>query len=45
MPDAPLGEGEREAWRVYRQALRDLPETITDPADILWPEPPTGEPL
>ncbi len=45
MPDAPLGEAAREAWRVYRQALRDLPETITDPADILWPEPPIGEPL
>lgn len=43
MPDAPLNEAQREAWRAYRQQLRDLPETITDPADILWPEPPTGE--
>jgi hypothetical protein len=36
--DAPV---DAKAWAAYRQALRDLPETITDPtAEIKWPEPP-----
>jgi len=29
------------AVSTYRQALRDLPETQTDPANITWPVPPT----
>lgn len=33
-------EVEQPAWRAYRQALRDLPET-TDPFDPVWPESPT----
>jgi hypothetical protein len=28
------------AWRPYRQALRDLPETTADPALPSWPVPP-----
>lgn len=40
MPDAPLVASQREAWRVYRQALRDLPETIPDPAAVQWPVAP-----
>ena len=36
--DAPV---DAKAWAAYRQELRDLPETITDPtAEIKWPEPP-----
>lgn len=35
LPDAPLTDDQRAAWRTYRQALRDLPETGD------WPEPPT----
>ncbi len=36
--DAPTNA---KAWRSYRQALRDLPATITDPTQpIEWPEPP-----
>lgn len=27
LPDAPLKEEERKAWKDYRQALRDLPQT------------------
>ena len=34
LPDAPLTEAQRAAWRVYRQALRDVPETG------VWPNPP-----
>lgn len=40
--DYPLRTELRAAWAAYRQQLRDLPETITDPADIFWPIPPTG---
>ena len=28
------------AWATYRQALRDLPESVTNPADIVFPNPP-----
>lgn len=36
--DAPVNQ---KAWAEYRQALRDLPASITDPTQpITWPEPP-----
>ena len=38
--DAPLTATEKEAWAVYRQALRDIPQTQDDPDDIVWPERP-----
>lgn len=38
--DAPLTEDEREEWRVYRQALRDVPQQPGFPAAVVWPEPP-----
>ena len=28
------------AWKVYRQALRDLPSNTTDPLNAEWPVPP-----
>jgi len=38
------GEPVPEAWAAYRQALRDLPERLTDErvlaGDIPWPETP-----
>lgn len=37
MADVPLTEDQRAAWCVYRQALRDLPETTTDLAAVVWP--------
>lgn len=40
MPDAPLTDGQREAWRIYRQVLRDLPETNSNPAECEWPAAP-----
>lgn len=40
MPDAPMTDAQREAWRVYRQALRDLPETNSDPTACAWPVAP-----
>jgi hypothetical protein len=40
LPDSPLTQQMREAYAVYRQAWRDLPEeqnTINNIADIQWP--------
>lgn len=41
IPDAPLSAEQRAAWQTYRQALRDLPETTENPADVDWPVPPS----
>jgi hypothetical protein len=35
--DAPW---DKTAWATYRQALRDLPESVTNPAEIVFPNPP-----
>ena len=41
LPDSPLTQEERTSWCVYRQALRDLPGQVGDPAgEIDWPETP-----
>lgn len=40
MADVPLTDDQRAAWCVYRQALRDLPETTTDLAAVVWPVAP-----
>jgi hypothetical protein len=37
VPDAPV---DQEAWKVYRQQLRDFPETVTDPRTPTWPTQP-----
>ena len=36
-----LGTNIPAAWKTYRQALRDLPENTTDPADPVWPTKPS----
>jgi len=41
MDDAPLSDVERAAWAVYRQALRDVPQTFGSPDDVVWPEVPS----
>ncbi|WP_229333387.1 phage tail assembly chaperone [Grimontia hollisae] len=28
-------------YRQYRQALRDIPQTFTNPEDVVWPQKPT----
>lgn len=41
--DSPLSPAKKNAWAVYRQALRDLPSQYSDlqtPNDIQWPTPP-----
>lgn len=38
LADAPRAG--RAAWAAWRQQLRDLPATVTDPAAVQWPERP-----
>lgn len=38
--DAPIDAETRKAYRVYRQALRDVPEQEGFPAAVVWPELP-----
>jgi hypothetical protein len=42
MPDSPLGEEDKAVWKVYRQALRDVPAQRGFPFDIDWPIHPKG---
>ena len=41
MPDAPLTPEKKIEFTVYRQALRDIPQTYDNPDDIVWPTKPT----
>lgn len=41
MPDAPLDEAARAAWRAYRQALRDVTARHASPDEVVWPDAPT----
>ena len=38
LPDAPVADG--QAWKDYRQALRDVPQQTGFPTDIDWPTKP-----
>ena len=38
--DSPLSDEVKAEWVVYREELRDLPDTTDDPADPTWPEAP-----
>lgn len=38
LPDVPVDTA--SAWADYRQALRDLPDTVSDPRAAVWPEAP-----
>ena len=38
--DAPIDSATREAYRAYRQALRDIPDQEGFPDTITWPELP-----
>jgi len=39
LPDAPITTAQKTVWKAYRQALRDLPETVGD-GETVWPTPP-----
>lgn len=38
--DSPLDEASQEAMRLYRQALRDVPEQSGFPGEVVWPDKP-----
>jgi len=43
LPDSPLSQEQKQAYVVYRQALRDLPaqfQNINDISEVVWPEEP-----
>ena len=41
LSDAHLSQDKKDAWFTYRQALRDLPDEVTDPTHVDWPLDPT----
>ena len=41
LPDAQLSDSKKAEWVTYRQALRDLPATASDPSNPTWPTEPT----
>jgi len=43
LPDADIADKSREDYRVYRQALRNIPEQPGFPYEIDWPEVPVYE--
>jgi uncharacterized small protein (DUF1192 family) len=49
LADNSLTTAQKTAWTTYRQELRDLPETVTDPKPLVqdpnhkdWPTPPAS---
>ena len=44
LPSSPLSAEKQNEWKVYRQALRDMPATYADETDIdnvVWPTRPS----
>ena len=42
LQDAHLSAEKKSAWADYRQALRDLPDEVTDPTQVDWPVEPSA---
>ena len=40
LADAPLTQEQKNAWSVYRQALRDVPSSAATPEEVVWPTAP-----
>lgn len=40
MSDSPLSVDKIEEFKVYRQVLRDLPQSTDNPDEIVWPVKP-----
>jgi hypothetical protein len=40
LPNGPLTQQQQEAWAVYRQQLRDIPDQSGYPLNVVWPTPP-----
>ena len=45
LQDAHLSAEKKSAWADYRQALRDLPDEVTDPTQVTWPDVPGSVPV
>ena len=41
LPDSPLTDAKKAEWQTYRQQLRDLPTSNTNPFDIDFPVKPS----
>tara|TARA_B100000427_G_C15383503_1_gene540005 strand:+ start:573 stop:869 length:297 start_codon:yes stop_codon:yes gene_type:complete len=50
LPDSPMTDSKRDEWKIYRQALRDLPANSTpkitneeqlDESSVTWPTQPS----
>ena len=41
LADSPLSSTKQAEWKTYRQALRDLPASTTDYANVTYPTPPS----
>ena len=39
--DSPLSDTKKDEWKTYRQKLRDLPATETDPENATFPTKPS----
>lgn len=35
--------GDKQAWAVYRQKLRDITADFENPEDVVWPTPPSSQ--
>ena len=40
--DSPLSDEKKEAFKVYRQQLRDMTKTYQETGQINWPEEPAS---
>lgn len=42
LPDrwSAMTQEKQQAWAVYRQSLRDIPQSYNDPRDVVWPTKP-----
>ena len=38
--DAPVNETQKQEWTTYRQSLRDIPQTFSNPDDVTYPDKP-----
>jgi len=38
--DAPFTAEQKDAWTVYRQSLRDVPQDFANPDDVMFQEKP-----
>ena len=39
-PDITISAEKKEEWTTYRQSLRDIPQTFSNPDDVTYPDKP-----